>query len=229
MEISTDFVLPLPPDAGYRLLLDLERVAPCMPGASLEGEREDGSRGLSVAVRLGPMKFNYGGTVRISERDDAIRRAVLVGNAKEKRGQGSARATITMTVAEAENGHSRVESQAVFELTGRAAQTGRGIVEDVARKMVDDMAACLAKQTATPSDAGAQTSGAAAPNQPASAPNQPASTPSAASSTQPSHASAPPQAPSPRAGEIRAGSLMWSVLKARIRRLWQRLGRRPTQ
>lgn len=147
MEINNDFVLPLPPDRAYDLLLDLERVTPCMPGATLGAERDDGAHELSVAVRLGPMRFNYGGTVRIAERDDSARRAVLVGDAKEKRGQGSARATITMVVAPEGGGHSRVESTAVFELTGRAAQNGRGVVEDVARRMVSDMAACLAART----------------------------------------------------------------------------------
>lgn len=147
MEITNDFELPLAPDDAYRMLLDLERVAPCMPGAALGAERDDGARELTVTVRLGPMKFVYGGTVRITERDDAQRRAVLVGSANEKRGQGSASATITMTVGDADGG-SRVDSVAVFELTGRAAQTGRGIVDDVARRMVNEMATCLAAKAA---------------------------------------------------------------------------------
>jgi carbon monoxide dehydrogenase subunit G len=148
MEIATDFELPLAADDAYRMLLDLEQVAPCMPGASLGDEREDQSRELTVTVRLGPMKFVYGGTVRISERHDKERRAVLVGAADEQRGQGSASATITMTVSDNGSGASRVDSLAVLDLTGRAAQTGRGIVEDVSRRMVRDMASCLAAKAA---------------------------------------------------------------------------------
>ncbi|MGH2948679.1 MAG: SRPBCC family protein, partial [Solirubrobacteraceae bacterium] len=155
MEIASDFELRMPPGEAYALLLDLERVAPCMPGATLGEEKPDGSRELTVTVRLGPMKFVYGGTVRISERDDAARRAVLVGAARETRGQGNANATITMTVSEAGDAVSRVDSVAVVELTGRAAQTGRGIVEDVSRRMVGEMAECLAAKTAEPAPAAA--------------------------------------------------------------------------
>lgn len=188
MEISTGFDLPLPPAQAYALLLDLEQVAPCLPGAALGAEREDGTREVTVTVRLGPMKFVYGGTVQIGERDDAALRAVLLGTAEENRGMGSARATISMSVAPDGERSSHVESQAVFELTGRAAQTGRGIVEDVARRMVEQMAACLAER--------AQAAGPAAPA-----------------------GAAPPPAEAP---PIRAGSLLFSILRQRLSRLRRR-------
>jgi carbon monoxide dehydrogenase subunit G len=149
VQITNDFAIELPPDRTYALLLDLAEVTPCMPGAELGGEREDGSRAVTVTVKLGPMRFVYDGTVRISEQDDAARRAVLVGTARETRGQGTAQATITMTVA-GEDGGSRVTAVADVELTGRAAQMGRGVVEDVARKMIADMAACLGSRFAVP-------------------------------------------------------------------------------
>ena len=204
MEIDSDFVLPLEPGAAYTLLLDLDRVAPCMPGATLGEERDDGSRELSVTVRLGPMKFNYGGTVQVAERDDTARRAVLVGTAQEKRGQGSAKATITMTVGpDGDGASSRVASVAVFELTGRAAQTGRGIVEDVARRMIADMAACLAAKSAEEAP-GASSVPSGAPSAPEdAAPRTP--TPAAP-------AAAPP---------VGVGSLFLSILWQRIRRLWR--------
>jgi len=201
MEIANDFELPLPPDDAYRMLLDLEQVAPCMPGASLGGERDDGSRELTVTVRLGPMKFVYGGTVRISERHDAERRAVLVGAADEQRGQGSANATITMTVSESANASSRVDSVAVLDLTGRAAQTGRGIVEDVARRMVGEMASCLATKAAPPEPQPA--AGGAAADESAAA-------------RQPARA--------PEVKPIQGGQLFLSLLWERIVRLWRRLG-----
>ena len=196
MEIATDFELPLAADDAYRMLLDLEQVTPCMPGASLGNERDDGSRELTVTVRLGPMKFVYGGTVRISERHDEERRAVLVGAADEQRGQGSASATITMTVSENGNGASRVDSLAVLDLTGRAAQTGRGIVEDVSRRMVRDMASCLAAKAAPAEPE--PTEGGAPP------------------------APARPAAPAPQAKAISGGKLFFSLLWERIARLWRR-------
>jgi carbon monoxide dehydrogenase subunit G len=196
MEIATDFELPLAADDAYRMLLDLEQVAPCMPGAALGSERDDGSRELTVTVRLGPMKFVYGGTVRISERHDQERRAVLVGAADEQRGQGSASATITMTVSENGDSASRVDSLAVLDLTGRAAQTGRGIVEDVSRRMVRDMATCLAAKAAPVEPEPAEGGAPPAPGRQA--------------------------APAPQAKPISGGKLFLSLLWERIARLWRR-------
>jgi carbon monoxide dehydrogenase subunit G len=206
MEIPSEFELDLPPDEAYALLLDLEQVAPCMPGATLGGEREDGARQLDVTVRLGPMKFVYGGTVKIAERDDDARRAVLEGAAQESRGQGSASARITMTVSPTDAGGSRVDSVAVLDLTGRAAQTGRGIVEDVSRRMVGQMAACLAAKTASATAAPAPAADGAPAGDAASSAAAPASP--------------PPKAPEPQS--IRAGSLLLSILWERIRRLFRR-------
>ncbi len=142
MRIETGFDISRHPADTYALLLDLERVMPCFPGAELLARRPDGARDLRVTVRLGPMRLSYEGDVRIAERDDAARRAVLAGNARETRGGGSANARIAMRVEESERG-ARVVAEADVDLTGRAAQMGRGIVEDVATRLVGEMAACL--------------------------------------------------------------------------------------
>ena len=99
MQITNQFTIGLPPEDAYRLLLDLEQVTPCLPGAELGGPKDDGGRAVKVTVKLGPMRFVYEGSVQIAEQDDAARRAVLVGQARESRGQGSAQATIAMTVS----------------------------------------------------------------------------------------------------------------------------------
>jgi carbon monoxide dehydrogenase subunit G len=209
MEIATEFELALPPDEAYELLLDLERVAPCMPGATLGAEREDGARELDVTVRLGPMKMSYGGTVHVAERDDAARRAVLVGSAREKKGQGSASARITMTVSPAGEDRSRVDSTAVIDLTGRAAQTGRGLVEDVSRRMVGQMAECLAAKVTSPK------------------PDVTSPKPEglAGDTTIPDTATATSPAPPAPAQPIKGGSLALSILWERLRRLLRRRGR----
>jgi uncharacterized protein len=142
VRIETGFDISRPPADTYALLLDLERVMPCFPGAELLARRPDGARDLRVTVRLGPMRLSYEGDVRIAERDDPARRAVLAGNARETRGAGSANARIAMRVEENERG-ARVVAEADVDLTGRAAQMGRGIVEDVATRLVGEMAACL--------------------------------------------------------------------------------------
>lgn len=149
MQITNEFSIALSPDQAYALLLDLEQVTPCMPGAELGEAREDGSYAVKVTVKLGPMRFVYEGSVQIAEQDPAARRAVLVGQARETRGQGSAKATIAMTVS-GDSAPSQVSAVADVELTGRAAQMGRGVVEDVAKKMIADMAACLERRFAPP-------------------------------------------------------------------------------
>jgi carbon monoxide dehydrogenase subunit G len=225
MEITSDFELALPPDEAYELLLDLERVAPCMPGATLGGEREDGARELEVTVRLGPMKMSYGGTVEVAERDEASRRAVLVGSAREKKGQGSANARITMTVSPAGDG-SRVDSTAVIDLTGRAAQTGRGLVEDVARRMVGQMAECLAAHVTSPKP-GAAGEGLAGETEywgPAGAGGAAGEGLATVTSPNPG-AAAETHLPPADSPPIKAGSLALSILWERLRRLFRRRGR----
>jgi carbon monoxide dehydrogenase subunit G len=143
VEITNDFELALPPEEAYALLLDLERVVPCMPGAELGEPRGDGSRDVTVNVRVGPIKLSYQGSVTITERDDTLRRAVLRGEARELRGQGTASADIAMTVTANGDSGSTVATVADVQLTGRAAQTARGMVKDVAARMIDDMAGCL--------------------------------------------------------------------------------------
>ena len=149
MQITNEFSIGLPPDKAYALLLDLEQVTPCLPGAELGEEREGGSRAVTVTVKLGPMRFVYDGSVQITEQDEAAKRAVMIGTARETRGQGSAKAAIAMTVS-GDGGGSTVSAVADVELTGRAAQMGRGVVEDVAKKMIADMARCLELRFAQP-------------------------------------------------------------------------------
>lgn len=191
MQITNDFELSLPADEAYALLLDLDRVVPCMPGAELGEAREDGSRDVKVTVKVGPIKLSYGGTVSIAERDDAARSAVLRGQAKELRGQGNAAADIRMTVSGGDGSRSTVATVADVQLTGRAAQTARGIVDDVARRMIADMVACLEARHARAGDA-------------------------------PSAGEARVEAPPAAATPIKGGSLVASLLWARVRRLLRR-------
>jgi uncharacterized protein len=149
MRIEQDFNVPAAPPDTYELLVDLERVAPCIPGGEVGPRGDDGSHPASIAVRLGPMRMNYRGRVRVEDRDDAARRAVLAADLREQRGQGTAKATMTMAVAASDSG-ARVESVTDVSLTGRAGQMGRGVVDDVAARLVAEMAACIAARFAPP-------------------------------------------------------------------------------
>src|SRR3989440_5149422 len=161
MEISTTFTILLPADQAYRFLLDLEQVAPCVPGGELGPAAADGTYPATVTVRLGPMRLGYSGSLWISEQDDSSRSAVLRAKANETGAQGSLEAAMTMKVTPNGEG-SRVDVHTELSLAGRAAKLGRGIVDDVARRLVAEMATCL-EQRLGDQGAGREAQVAAAP------------------------------------------------------------------
>jgi carbon monoxide dehydrogenase subunit G len=144
VELRHEFTLPAAPDEAYAFLLDLERVAPCIPGGEIGPGSPDGSHPATITVKLGPIRLRFEGTVRIAERDDPARRAVLASEAREARGQGSAHVRMTMSVSDGRDGAgSTVEVLTDMQLSGRAAKMGAGVVEDVAGRLVADLAGCL--------------------------------------------------------------------------------------
>lgn len=150
MRLESEFSVPASPADAFELLADLETIAGCIPGGEVGPADPDGSHPARITVKLGPMRMSYRGTVAIQERDDAVRRALLAVSMREQRGQGTANASMTMTVTEEPVG-SRVATTTDLQLGGRAAQLGRGVVEDVAQRMLADMAACIAARApATP-------------------------------------------------------------------------------
>jgi carbon monoxide dehydrogenase subunit G len=169
MRIENSFTIPASPDETYRLLIDLPRVAPCIPGGELGPRADDDSHPAKVTVKVGPMRLVYQGTLRIAEQDDAARRAVLLANAREVRGQGAAQAEMTMHVGGDGAASAKVTIITELQLTGRAAQMGRGIVGDVARRLVDEMAVCLERRFGSVS----QPTGAAEPTGTPQKPTEP--------------------------------------------------------
>lgn len=144
MKLENEFTVDAPVDEAWGVMLDLERVTPCLPGASLTEQEGDEYRG-KMTVRLGPVKQEYSGTVKFEETDEDDRRAVLKADGKDQRGQGTASATITSTMSE-ENGSTKVHVETDMQLTGRAAQFGRGVQQDVAAKLLTQFAECLEKE-----------------------------------------------------------------------------------
>ncbi|HZY64292.1 MAG TPA: SRPBCC family protein [Rubrobacteraceae bacterium] len=144
MKLENEFTVDAPVDEAWEVMLDLERVTPCLPGATLTEQEGDEYRG-KMTVRLGPVKQEYNGTVRFEETDEENQRAVLKASGKDQRGQGTASATITSTMSE-ENGGTKVKVETDMQLTGRAAQFGRGVQQDVAAKLLSQFADCLEKE-----------------------------------------------------------------------------------
>ena len=142
MKLENEFTVEVPVEDVWEVLLDLERVTPCLPGAALTEESGNEYKG-EMKVRLGPVSQEYEGTVKIEEADESEHRAVLKANGKDARGQGTASATITSTLQDEGNGSTKVRVETDMQLTGRAAQFGRGVQQDVAEKLLNRFAECL--------------------------------------------------------------------------------------
>ena len=143
MELSNEFVVPVAVDEAWVLLTDVERIAPCMPGAQLTEIEGDEYRGV-VKVKVGPITAQYKGKATFVEKDDAAHKAVLRAEGRDTRGQGNANATITATLV-AEDGGTRVTVVTDLAITGRAAQFGRGVMADVSSKLLGQFVSCLEK------------------------------------------------------------------------------------
>jgi carbon monoxide dehydrogenase subunit G len=178
MRINNEFTVGVPIQQAWDIMLDLERVAPCLPGAAIQGSQDDEYQG-TMKVKIGPITANYKGTVKVEEADEENRQAVLKASGRDARGQGTASATIVSTLQE-EGDSTKVNVETDMRLTGRAAQFGRGIAQDVATKMLDQFADCLEKEisgipgegAAAASEAPAETSddGASSRETPSAAP-----------------------------------------------------------
>jgi carbon monoxide dehydrogenase subunit G len=142
MKLENEFTVDVPIEDAWNVLLDLERVTPCLPGAALTEESGDEYKG-EMKIRLGPVTQEYSGTVKIEEADEESHRAVLKADGKDARGQGTASATITSTLEDEGNGSTRVHVETDMQLTGRAAQFGRGVQQEVAEKLLGQFAECL--------------------------------------------------------------------------------------
>ncbi|CAN5629865.1 SRPBCC family protein [soil metagenome] len=152
MKIDYEFTVGVPLDQAWSRMLDLEKIAPCLPGAAIQEERGDGEYAGTMKVEIGPITVGYKGTVKFEETDETNHRAVLQATGRETRGQGTASATIVSTLNE-EGDDTRVNVETDMKLTGRAAQFGRGIARDVATKMLDQFAACLEREISGGGDA----------------------------------------------------------------------------
>lgn len=142
MELTNTFTVGVPVDEAWRVLTDIERIAPCMPGAQLTEVEGDEYRG-TIKVKVGPITAQYRGAARFKERDDAAHRAVIVAEGRDTRGQGTASAEITATLTGTDDGGTRVEVHTDLTVTGKVAQFGRGVLADVSAKLLDQFVACL--------------------------------------------------------------------------------------
>ena len=140
MELSNEFTVGVPIDEAWAVLTDVERIAPCLPGAQLQEVEGDEYRGI-VKVKVGPITAQYKGAASFLEHDAPLK-AVLRAEGRDVRGQGNASATITATL-EPEGTATRVRVVTDLTVTGRVAQFGRGVLADVSSKLMGQFVECL--------------------------------------------------------------------------------------
>jgi uncharacterized protein len=147
MELEHSFTVPVPADQAWDVLLDVERVAPCMPGATIDSVEGDEIKGR-IKVKLGPVSMTYAGTAQITERDPDAGVVTLRASGKETRGAGTAAATIRSELHD-QGGQTEVTVHTSLNVTGRPAQFGRGMMADVSAKLIGVFASNLADMLAT--------------------------------------------------------------------------------
>ena len=180
MELDHSFTVPVPPDQAWNVLLDVEKIAPCMPGAQVDTVDGDDVAGR-LKVKVGPVSLTYKGTATFKDRDTAERSVLVEASGKEMRGAGTASATVRAALRPEESSDSGtlVTLHTTLNVTG-AAQFGRGVIAEVGSRLIDKFADNLAQQL-TNGGVAAAAAGPAAAGPAAAAP--PASAPGAASSS----------------------------------------------
>jgi uncharacterized protein len=171
MRIEDRFTVPLALEDAWQVLLDLERIAPCMPGAQLKEVHGEEYHGV-VKVELGAITAQFKGVAQFVEVDDEAHRAVLRAEGREMRGQGNAAATVTATLEAGDDG-TDVVIDTDLSITGKVAQFGRGVMGDVSSKLLGEFARCLEEDLLSGNDAPAEAEEPAAPapaDEPASRP-----------------------------------------------------------
>jgi uncharacterized protein len=141
VKLTNEIVVPASVEEAWAVMLDIERVAPCLPGASIDSSEGDEYHG-TMRIKLGPITSNFAGTIRIETADEGAHRAVLSARASERRGQGTATATITSTMTPDGDG-TRVSVETDLRVTGPAASFGRGVMQEVSGLLMDRFAECL--------------------------------------------------------------------------------------
>ena len=168
MQIQNEFTVAQPAEPLWAYLLDVEKIAPCMPGAELTEAVDDTNWKGKVNVAFGPVKLSFAGTVTIAERDDVAHRVKLTAKGMEAKGKGAATAAVTSWLEPSPDpGSTIVKMDADITLTGAAAQLSRGLLPEISKKLTQQFADCLQASMvaagAAPDAAAGTTGGASAP------------------------------------------------------------------
>jgi uncharacterized protein len=172
MKLEQSFEVAAAVEQVWAALIDVERVAPCLPGASVTGRNDDGSYNGNFKVKIGPTSAAYTGKLMMESVDESQHTATMQAQGTDKRGQGGAKATIISSLREGSDGpgSTRVEVVTDYHITGRLARFGRGgMIEDISNRLLGEFAKCLQTTLADGGGPAAEGHGAAAPAAPAGA------------------------------------------------------------
>jgi carbon monoxide dehydrogenase subunit G len=148
LKLEQSFEVAAPVDRVWQALIDIERVAPCLPGAAVTGRNDDGSYNGTFKVKIGPTSAAYTGKLEMRDLDEAGHNATMLAQGTDKRGQGGAKATIVSKLSPAGDA-TRVEVVTDYHITGRLARFGRGgMIEDISQRLLGEFAGCLQKSLA---------------------------------------------------------------------------------
>ena len=175
MKLEQSFEVSAPIEKVWKALVDVEHVAPCLPGAAVTGRNDDGSYNGTFSIKIGPTTAAYAGKLEMKEIDEEAHEATMHAQGNDKRGQGGANATIVSKVVEEKPGETRVDVATDYHITGRLARFGRGgMIEDISERLLREFAqrlqASLAEQPATVGDGA---TAAAAEAEPVNEPEEP--------------------------------------------------------
>jgi carbon monoxide dehydrogenase subunit G len=191
VKIEDSFRVDVPVEEAWKVLLDLERIAPCLPGAQLTEVEGDEYRG-TVKIKVGPITAQYKGVAQIVEADEANHKVLLKAEGRDTRGQGNASATVTATLV-GEGDSTTVNIDTDLNITGKVAQFGRGVMADVSSKLLGQFADNLKKDVLSGEASTAAAPAAEAPTEAAPAAN--GSAPAAAASAGPRKIDSPEAQP----------------------------------
>ena len=153
MKLEQSFEVAAPLDRVWAVLIDVERVAPCLPGADISGRNEDGSYNGTFRVKIGPTAAAYAGKLEMESVDEAAHTATMQAQGTDRRGQGGAKATIVSSAKETGSGQTVVEVSTDYSITGRLARFGRGgMIEEIGNRLLTEFAASLQAMLAGPGE-----------------------------------------------------------------------------
>jgi carbon monoxide dehydrogenase subunit G len=145
VQLEHSFIVPAGVDAAWNVLLDMQRIAPCLPGVTIDSVDDEDFVG-SVKVKLGPINLTYSGRARFIEKDEIGHLVVIDARGRDARGNGTATATVTARLSVQAPGRTQVEIVTDLDVTGKPAQFGRGVMADVGNRLIEQFADCLAAQ-----------------------------------------------------------------------------------